>query len=249
MISGSAGSRRRADASGRRELAPGVGAGPPIVHARRCVPGPVHARPVIRQPLMAPTSSAARASPPMPPPRAGRGTRGPGTRQAGARFFPGIGAGHGGVEPGAGVPPGPVGGGQGDAQALGRLLQGQAAEEAQLDELGLERVVERELLQGLVQGQELLRGPAGAEGVEVRVFAPPAAAVLLAPLAAGVLDQDAAHRLGGGGEEVAAAVPAPGSPRRRRAGGTPRGPGRWPGASGPGLSRASRCAASRRSSS
>ena len=64
-------------------------------------------------------------------------------------------------------------------------------------------------LQGLVQGQELLRRPAGAEGVEFRVLAPPSAAVLLAPLAAGILDQDAAHGLGGGGEEVPAAVPAP----------------------------------------
>ena len=45
---------------------------------------------------------------------------------------------------------------------------------------------------------------AGVEGVEVGVLAPPAAAALLAALAAGVLDQDAAHGLGGGGEEVAA---------------------------------------------
>ena len=35
----------------------------------------------------------------------------------------------------------------------------------------------------------------------------PAAALLRGPLAAGVLDQDAAHGLGGGREEVAAAVP------------------------------------------
>jgi hypothetical protein len=33
-------------------------------------------------------------------------------------------------KPGAGVPPGPVGGGEGDVQAAGRLLQGQATEEA-----------------------------------------------------------------------------------------------------------------------
>ena len=71
-------------------------------------------------------------------------------------FFFGVVAGHGGIEPGAGVPPGAVGGGQGDVEAIGRLLQGQAAEEAQLDELGLERVVDRELLQGLVQGQDVL---------------------------------------------------------------------------------------------
>ena len=78
--------------------------------------------------------------------------------------------GHCGVEPGAGIAPGTVGGGQGNAQADRRLRQGQAAEEAKLDELGLEWVVEPELLQGLVQGQELLRRPADAEGVEIRLL-------------------------------------------------------------------------------
>ena len=60
----------------------------------------------------------------------------------------------------------------------------------------------------------------------------PAAAVLEPPLAAGVVDEDAAHGLGGGGEEVAAAVPVLGLLGVRPAGGRPRGPGRWPGASG-----------------
>ena len=46
-------------------------------------------------------------------------------------------------------------------------------------EPGLERVVGRELLQGLVQGQQLFRGGAGVEGIEVGVFASPPAAVLL----------------------------------------------------------------------
>ena len=64
-----------------------------------------------------------------------------------------------------------------------------------------------EALQGLVQGQQLLGRPAGLEGVEVRVLAAPATAVLHPALAAGVLDQDAAHGLGGRGEEVAPAVP------------------------------------------
>ena len=64
-----------------------------------------------------------------------------------------------------------------------------------------------EALQGLVQGQEFLGGPANLEGVEVRVFAPPPAPVLVAHFAAGVLDENAAHGLGGGREEVGATVP------------------------------------------
>jgi hypothetical protein len=79
----------------------------------------------------------------------------------GASFFFGFLAGHGGVQPGAGVAPGAVGGGQGDVQALRRLLEGQEGEEAQLDQPGLERVVGRELLQGLVQGQQPRGGPEG----------------------------------------------------------------------------------------
>ena len=67
--------------------------------------------------------------------------------------------------------------------------------------------MEGKLLQGLVLGQNVLRVPAGAEGGEIRVFAPPPAAVLPAPHTASVLDQDAPHRLRRGAEEVAAAVP------------------------------------------
>src|SRR5262249_29468789 len=93
-------------------------------------------------------------------------------------FFFRIIARHGGVQPGAGVAPATVGGGQGNVQAFGRLLQSQAGEEAQLDELGLERVMGRELLQRVVQGQQLVGGRAGTLGIEVHVLAAPAAAVL-----------------------------------------------------------------------
>ena len=57
------------------------------------------------------------------------------------------------------------------------------------------------------------RSSASARGGElglVEIDPPPAAAALLPALAAGALDQDAAHGLGRGGEEVAAAVPVPG---------------------------------------
>jgi hypothetical protein len=48
--------------------------------------------------------------------------------------------------------------------------------------------VDRDLLQGLVQGQLLLGRPVSLENIVVGVFAP--AAVRVAVLAAGVLDQD-----------------------------------------------------------
>src|SRR5439155_372660 len=89
----------------------------------------------------------------------------------------------------------------------GRLFQGQAAEEAQLDELGFERVMGYELFECLVQGEEFFVRPGLDQGVKVRVGAAPSAPVLDAPFATGVLDQDAAHGLGGGGKEVGPAVP------------------------------------------
>ena len=70
-----------------------------------------------------------------------------------SHFF-GIAVGHGGVQPGAAVPPGAVGSGKRDLEASGRLLEGQAAEKAQFDELGLERVANGELLEGRVQVPE-----------------------------------------------------------------------------------------------
>ena len=63
-----------------------------------------------------------------------------------------------------------------DAQALGRLLERQPGEEPHLHQLGLDGVVRGELLQGLVQGQDVLCGAAGQQGVEVGGLAPPAAA-------------------------------------------------------------------------
>ena len=61
----------------------------------------------------------------------------------------------------------------------------------------------------LVEGEDVF---ARLGGQQFCLFQGPArqvAAALEAALAAGVLDQDTAHRLGGGGEEVAAAVPVP----------------------------------------
>ena len=83
----------------------------------------------------------------------------------------------------------------------------EAGEVAQLDELGLDRVVGLELRQRLVEGQEVLRGGRGRDVDVVELLACPLAAMLLRPLAAGIFDQDAAHGLGGRGEEVTTALP------------------------------------------
>src|SRR5262249_6883502 len=58
---------------------------------------------------------------------------------------------HGGIEPGAGIPPGPIGAGGRNVQAGCRLGQRQASEKTQLDQLGLFRVVSGQLFKGLVQ--------------------------------------------------------------------------------------------------
>jgi hypothetical protein len=87
------------------------------------------------------------------------------------RFFFGTGAGPGGVQPGEAGLPCPVGGGEGDAGALGRLRQGRAAGDAEFDELRLERGAEREPLQGPQQVQDVLRGPLAPRSARSRLGA------------------------------------------------------------------------------
>ena len=120
-----------------------------------------------------------------------------------------------------------------DAQGGGRILVRQAGEVAELHEPGRVGIVAFQPAQGLVEGEEVVGGGLGGGEILGKFDARPAAAVLLGLLAAGLIDQDAAHRLGGGGKEVAAAVPVLGLLDVRPAGGRPRGPGPSPGASGP----------------
>src|SRR5262249_20439140 len=58
------------------------------------------------------------------------------------------------VQPGAGVGPMPVGAAHGDAEGVGRLLDGQAGEVAQLDQLGNFRLLLGEPLDRLAHGQQ-----------------------------------------------------------------------------------------------
>ena len=100
-----------------------------------------------------------------------------------------------------------LGGCAGNPEDARGVLLGQPGEVAELHELGLDRVLGFELRQGLVEGQEVLGGGRGRDVDVVEVLPLQPAAVLLGPLAAGVLDEDATHRLGRRGEEVAAAIP------------------------------------------
>ena len=86
---------------------------------------------------------------------------------------------------------------------------GQPGEDAKLNELGLDRVFLGELLQGLVEGQQVVVGLGRGRLAPCRGRPGAVAAALQPVTAAGVLDQDSTHGLGRRGEEMTAAVPGP----------------------------------------
>src|SRR5262249_1336518 len=116
------------------------------------------------------------------------------------------------VEPRPGVIPVASGCCARDAEGLGGLLDGQAGEVAELDQLGLGGGFASEARPPPGEGGHgVRRGTRGGGGsLDVLEMDPAqAASVLLGLLAAGVLDEDPPHGRGGGGEEVIAATPAP----------------------------------------
>jgi Tfp pilus assembly protein PilN len=112
-------------------------------------------------------------------------------------------------EPGAGKSPGAVGGAPGDAQKIGCLLLGQAGEETQLDQFGSLGIVLREVGQGLIECEEIVRGQRFGELDLLDVNALPSATAFLSVLATRVFDEDTPHGLGGGGEEMLLTFPFP----------------------------------------
>jgi hypothetical protein len=92
------------------------------------------------------------------------------------------------------------------AQLPGDLLDGVAAEEAQLDDLALPLVQAGQAGQGLVDGQQVqaLLGEVVQHVVQRQPLA--VAAALVGGAAAGVIDQHLAHGAGGGRQELAAAL-------------------------------------------
>src|SRR5690349_12511143 len=106
-----------------------------------------------------------------------------------------------GIEPGSGERPVAIGGAADDAQRFGRLVESKPRKEAKLDELGTGRIFLRQLVQGVVKDEQLVRGFRDGEIDLVEVKSPPAAAALEPAAIAGTIDEDAAHGLGGRGEE------------------------------------------------
>src|SRR6266571_4089036 len=111
------------------------------------------------------------------------------------------------IKPGAGVGPGSLGRAFRNFQQPRRLDIRQTGKETQLDQLRAERITRRQFLQRLVHRQQM---PVVAQDRNVEsghVNALKFAAVFDAPLAPGVFDEDAPHRLCRCGEEMAAAIP------------------------------------------
>src|SRR5262249_13036239 len=124
--------------------------------------------------------------------------------------FPGPGRstiGQGGIEPGAGDGPVSFGGDRRDTQAGSGLLDRQAGEAAELDQLGLERRLPGEFVRRLVEVEQVVELVVERKGDRVEREPLLIAALLGAPLATGVINQDAAHGLGSGGEEMPPTVP------------------------------------------
>src|SRR5262245_24279330 len=92
------------------------------------------------------------------------------------------------AKPGPGVHPMPVRAAGGDPEGRGRLVSGQPGEVAQLDQLGLVRVVLRQAAQRRVEGQQVHARLRGGDRFGVIVLALPPPAVLEGRLAAGVVD-------------------------------------------------------------
>src|SRR5438105_4869897 len=87
------------------------------------------------------------------------------------------------------------------------IFQRQAGEETEFDQLGTERVLLGQLLEGLVENGEVVGGFRDGEIDLVEAEVSPVAAPLESALVAGAVDQNAAHGLGDSGKEVSAAVP------------------------------------------
>jgi hypothetical protein len=77
-----------------------------------------------------------------------------------------------------------------------------------LDQLGFDRVFGRQLIQGLIQGNEIFARLWGRREVRFEFMSNQAASVSNRFLPSSLIDQDAPHGFRGGGEEVAAVVPA-----------------------------------------
>src|SRR5262249_8975461 len=111
------------------------------------------------------------------------------------------------LEPALGVGPVVVGGRDGNAERLRRLVPGQSGEEPQLDQFRRAGGFSFQLVKRFDESEQVKVGPVKL-GRHIGQFnADVSAAGFGPPLASGDLDQDSAHRLRGRGKEVSATFP------------------------------------------
>jgi hypothetical protein len=107
-------------------------------------------------------------------------------------------------KPGPGVGPIVVGGARGDAEDFGRFLEGHADEVAQLDQFRFGLALLCEFVERVIHGEQLVVVARGGKFRRLKINALLPASMTQRALAAGVVNQDAAHRLGCRGEEMSA---------------------------------------------
>ena len=126
-----------------------------------------------------------------------------------------------GVEPYPGVGPVALGRNSGDPQHTGGFFDREPGEVAELDKLGLDRVLGREPLEGLVDGEDDISLVAIVLTVRdldvVERYPMPASSILTGTPPTGMFDQDPPHSLRHGGEEMGWAVPVLGLHRLHEA--------------------------------
>jgi len=111
------------------------------------------------------------------------------------------------LEPALGVGPVVVGGRDGNAERLRRLVPRQSGKETQLDQLRRAGVFGFQLFKRFAKSEQVKVGPVKL-GRHIGQFnADVSSAGFGSPLAPGELDQDSAHRLCSRGKEVSAAIP------------------------------------------
>ena len=107
-------------------------------------------------------------------------------------------------QPGAGMGPIIVGSTGGTCVNLGGFLKGQAHETRQLDQFRFDLALVGEFVKSFTHREEFVFIPGRGNFNTVKIHALLVSAVTQGTLAAGFVNEDAAHCLGGGGKEMGA---------------------------------------------
>src|SRR5262245_2566392 len=110
-------------------------------------------------------------------------------------------------KPSTSVGPVPTGRAFRKVERCGGLCETQPGEITELDEVGLQRVFRRKLVQGLVQHDQVFAEFGAGCSIRIELPASHRAAMSRGSLLPRLIDQNAAHSLRRGSEEVAAVVP------------------------------------------